>query len=135
MGRAVLVHRVSPSPTSELEELNTAFRALSDPSPLYMALFLHDIDKPDPSHPITGAEKAERIAPEFGFNSQQTDDICFLIREHLTMIDLARYHHWDESTLAEFCKKVNSLERFNRAVSANLLRFQGKRFTEFQPCR
>ena len=102
---------VSPAPTSELEELNTAFRALSDPSPLYMALFLHDIDKPDPSHPITGAEKAERIAPEFGFNSQQTDEICFLIREHLTMIDLARYHHWDESTLAEFCKKVNSLER------------------------
>ena len=54
---------VSPSPTSELEELNTAFRSLSDSSPLYMALFLHDIDKPDPSHPMTGAEKAERIAP------------------------------------------------------------------------
>lgn len=102
---------VSPSPTSELEELNTAFRSLSDSSPLYMALFLHDIDKPDPTHPTTGAEKAERIAPEFGFNGQQTDDICFLIREHLTMIDLARYHHWDESVIVEFCKKVNSLER------------------------
>jgi len=102
---------ISPSPTSELEDLNTAFRSLSDPAPLYMALFLHDIDKPDPTHPATGAEKAERIAPEFGFNSQQTDDICFLIREHLTMIDLARYHHWDESTISEFCKKVNSLER------------------------
>ena len=102
---------VSPSPTSELEDLNTVFRSLSDSSPLYMALFLHDIDKPDPTHPVTGAEKAERIAPEFGFNVQQTDDICFLIREHLTMIDLARYHHWDESVIAEFCKKVNSLER------------------------
>ena len=102
---------VSPSATSELEELNTVFRSLSDSSPLYMALFLHDIDKPDPTHPATGAEKAERIAPEFGFNAQQTDDICFLIREHLTMIDLARYHHWDESVIAEFCKKVNSLER------------------------
>ena len=102
---------VSPSPTSELEDLNTAFRSLSDPAPLYMALFLHDIDKPDPKHPVTGAEKAQRIAPEFGFNSQQTDDICFLIREHLAMIDLARYHHWDESTISEFCSKVNSLER------------------------
>ena len=101
----------APSPASELEDLNTAFRSLSDPTPLYMALFLHDIDKPDPTHPMTGAEKAQRIAPEFGFNPQQTDDICFLIREHLTMIDLARYHHWDESTIAEFCKKVNSLER------------------------
>ena len=102
---------ISPSPASELEDLNTAFRSLSDAAPLYMALFLHDIDKPDPTHPATGAEKAERIAPEFGFNSQQTDDICFLIREHLTMIELARYHHWDESTISEFCKKVNSLER------------------------
>ena len=102
---------MAPSPTSELEELNTAFRALSDSAPLYMALFLHDIDKPDPTHPATGAEKAKRIAPEFGFNAQQTDDICFLIREHLTMIELARYHHWDESTISEFCKKVNSLER------------------------
>ena len=104
---------VASSPTSELENLNTVFRSLSDPTPLYMALFLHDIDKPDPAHPMTGAEKAERIAPKFGFNSQQTDDICFLIREHLTMIDLARYHHWDESTISEFCKKVNSLERLS----------------------
>ena len=102
---------MSPSPASELEDLNAAFRSLSDPTPLYMALFLHDIDKPDPTHPATGAEKAKRIAPEFGFNAQQTDDICFLIREHLEMIDLARYHHWDERTISEFCKKVNSLER------------------------
>ena len=111
LGGAGFGSPISPSPTSELEGLNTAFRSLSDPTPLYMALFLHDIDKPDPKHPATGAEKAERIAPEFGFNSQQTDDICFLIREHLAMIDLARYHHWDENTVSEFCRKVNSLER------------------------
>ena len=111
LGGADFGSPISPSPTSELEGLNTAFRSLSDPTPLYMALFLHDIDKPDPKHPATGAEKAERIAPEFGFNSQQTDDICFLIGEHLTMIDLARYHHWDENTVSEFCRKVNSLER------------------------
>ena len=110
-GTARLGSPMSHSSGSELEELNAAFRSLSDASPLYMALFLHDIDKPDPSHPDTGAEKAKRIAPEFGFNSQQTDEICFLIREHLTMIALARYHQWDESTIAEFCKKVHSLEQ------------------------
>ena len=99
---------IAPSPTSELEDLNAAFRSLSDSTPLYMALFLHDIDKPDPTHPVTGAEKAERIAPQFGFNSQQTDDICFLIREHLAMIDLARYHHWDEARFLNSVR-VNSL--------------------------
>lgn len=101
------------STTSELEELNTVLRTLSDPAVLYMALFLHDIDKPDPTHPETGAEKAKRIAPEFGYNSQQTEEISFLIREHLTMITLARYHHWDESTITEFCSKVNTLERLS----------------------
>ena len=103
--------QLAPSANSELEELNTVFRSLADPTPLYMALFLHDIDKPDPTHPQTGAEKAKRIAPEFGFNPQQTEEICFLIREHLTMIALARYHQWDESTISEFCEKVNSLDR------------------------
>lgn len=103
--------QMSPSANSELEELNTAFRSLSDTASLYMALFLHDIDKPDPSHPETGADKAKRIAPEFGFNSQQTEEICFLIREHLTMISLARYHQWDEPTITDFCEKVNSIER------------------------
>lgn len=101
----------TPSVNSELEELNTAFRSLSDPAILYMALFLHDIDKPDPTHPQTGAEKAKRIAPEFGFNSQQTDEICFLIEEHLAMIALARYHQWDENTISEFCEKVNTIDR------------------------
>ncbi|MDE0085154.1 MAG: HD domain-containing protein [Candidatus Poribacteria bacterium] len=110
-GGARLGQSTTPSPNSELEELNTAFRSLSDPASLYMALFLHDIDKPDPTHPETGAEKAKRIAPEFGFNPQQTDEISFLIREHLTMITLARYHQWDEGTISEFCEKVNSLER------------------------
>ncbi len=102
----------SPANT-ELEELNTVFKSLSDAGLLYMALFLHDIDKPDPRHPETGAEKAKRIAPEFGFNAQQTDEICFLIREHLAMISLARYHQWEESTIAEFCQKVNTLERLS----------------------
>ncbi len=101
----------TPSVNSELEELNTAYRSLLDPTILYMALFLHDIDKPDPTHPQTGAEKAKRIAPEFGFNSQQTDEICFLIKEHLSMIALARYHQWDENTISEFCEEVNTIDR------------------------
>ncbi len=102
---------LSSSPASELEELNGAFRSLSDASLLYMALFLHDIDKPDSRHPETGAEKARRISPAFGFTAQQTEEICFLIREHLTMIVLARYHQWDERMISAFCDKVNSLER------------------------
>ena len=109
-GGARLGQPMTSSANSEMEELNTAFRSLADPTPLYMALFLHDIDKPDPAHPQTGAEKAKRIAPEFGFNPQQTEDICFLIREHLAMITLARYHQWDEGTISEFCEEVNSLE-------------------------
>ncbi len=110
-GGARIAQPTTSSVNSELEELNTAYRSLLDPTILYMALFLHDIDKPDPTHPQTGAEKAKRIAPEFGFNSQQTDEICFLIKEHLSMIALARYHQWDENTISEFCEEVNTIDR------------------------
>ena len=76
-----------------------------------MALLLHDIDKPHSNHPQTGADKARRIAREFGFDEDQVDQISFLIREHLTMINLARYHQWDEDPIATFQQKVRSLDR------------------------
>ncbi len=96
---------------TELEELNAIYQQISDPSVLYMALLLHDIDKPSPEHPYTGADKARRIAMEFGFNEIQREAICFLVREHKAMIELARYYQWDEDSIPEFQQKVKSLDR------------------------
>jgi [protein-PII] uridylyltransferase len=96
---------------AELVALNAIYQQLSDPSVIYMALLLHDIDKPSPDHSRTGAEKARRIAKEFGFSDAQVSEICFLIGEHLTMITLTRYHQWDEEKIVAFHQKVRSLKR------------------------
>ena len=96
---------------SEEEELNAIYQQISDANVLYMALLLHDIDKPASDHPKTGAEKARRIAKGFGFDDRQVDEISFLIREHLSMIGLARYHQWNEETIATFQRRVKSLDR------------------------
>ena len=50
------------------------------------------------------------------------------------MIDLARYHHWDESTISEFCKKVNSLERLTALYLLTYCDSKSERFTELQSC-
>jgi [protein-PII] uridylyltransferase len=101
----------NPTYASETEELNAVYQQLSEVNPLYMALLLHDIDKPDSNHPQTGAERAAQIAGEFGFGRAQVDEICFLIREHLTMIGLARYHRLDEKLITTFQRKLRSLDR------------------------
>ena len=102
---------IQTSDASEVEVLNSVYQQISSVNDLYMALLLHDIDKPAPTHPHTGAEKANRIARKFGFDEAQTDEICFLIREHLSMINLARYHQLSDETITRFQKRVKSLDR------------------------
>jgi [protein-PII] uridylyltransferase len=102
---------IQTSDASEAEVLNSIYQQLSSVNDLYMALLLHDIDKPAPTHPHTGAEKANKIAREFGFDQAQTDEVCFLIREHLSMINLARYHQLSDETITRFQKRVKSLDR------------------------
>ena len=102
---------IQTSDPSEAEVLNSIYQQLSSVNDLYMALLLHDIDKPAPTHPHTGAERANRIAREFGFDEAQTDEVCFLVREHLSMINLARYHQLSDETITRFQKRVKSLDR------------------------
>jgi len=55
-----------------------------------MATLLHDLDKPDPEHPLTATEKARRIPREYGFDEAQLDEMCFLIRPYLSINRLTR---------------------------------------------
>ena len=81
LGGAGFGSPISPTPTSELEDLNTAFRSLSDAAPLFMALFLHDIDnqiqtirrpvqkKQSASHPNLGSMHNRRMIFAFSFEN------------------------------------------------------------------
>ncbi len=82
---------------------------------LYVAAFLHDIGKGRPEdHSIIGAELAADICPRFGLSDVETDTVCWLIREHLTMSDTAlRRDFSDPKTIRDFADVVQTQERLN----------------------
>ena len=101
---------LKPAPTV-FTHLNEIYRQISDPGVLYFALLMHDFDKPGEEHAQTGADKIPAISQPLGFNPRQIEDITFLIREHLTMINIARYHQLNEIIVGEFSQIVSTLER------------------------
>ncbi len=101
---------LKPAPTV-FAHLNDIYRQISGPSVLYFALLMHDFDKPGEEHAQTGADKIPAISQPLGFNPRQIEDITFLIREHLTMINIARYHQLNEIIIGEFSQIVSTLER------------------------
>jgi [protein-PII] uridylyltransferase len=101
-------------PLSEIKPLHEIYLQIADPSTLYFALLMHDFDKPGKNHAITGAQKIEKIAATLGFNPVQIEEIVFLVKEHLTMINFARYHQLNDAIVEQFKKSVGSLDRLNK---------------------
>ena len=106
--------RTEGSSESEIKSLHDIYLQISDPSTLYFALLMHDFDKPGKNHAITGAQKIEKIAASLGFNPVQIEEIAFLIKEHLTMINIARYHQLNDVIIEQFKDSVGSLDRLNK---------------------
>jgi len=82
---------------------------------LYVAALLHDIGKGRAEdHSILGAKMAADICPRLGLTSSETDTVCWLIREHLTMSDTAmRRDLSDAKTIRDFASVVQTPERLN----------------------
>ncbi|HIE30123.1 TPA: HD domain-containing protein [Candidatus Poribacteria bacterium] len=99
---------------SEIKLLHDIYLQIADPSALYFALLMHDFDKPGKDHAITGARKIREIASSLGFNIVQIEEIEFLLKEHLTMINIARYHPLNDAIIEQFQKSVGSVDRLNK---------------------
>ncbi|MGI9424275.1 MAG: [protein-PII] uridylyltransferase, partial [Hyphomicrobiaceae bacterium] len=80
---------------------------------LYVAALLHDIGKGRPEdHSIVGAEIARDLCPRFGLSKAETDTVAWLIREHLTMSDVAQRRDLsDPKTIRDFADVVQTPER------------------------
>jgi len=80
---------------------------------LYMALFLHDIAKGrKEDHSIAGERVARQLCPRFGFSKEETDMVAWLIREHLTMSNMAQSRDLaDRKTIHDFAEVVQEVER------------------------
>ncbi|MEM7676635.1 MAG: HD domain-containing protein, partial [Myxococcota bacterium] len=90
------------------------------PTVVYMAALLHDIGKGWPSgdHSERGARVAKVVGERFEqaqlprWTKQETDDLIWLVRHHLTMSDIAQRRDVSDSDLvAKFADEVDTIER------------------------
>ena len=99
-----------------LEFLADVKASLSNDSLLYLAVLLHDAGKIDSSKPHSevGARLAQQVCERWGLNARDTEQVVWLIREHLTMARFIRIRDIHNSaTIAEFAAIVRDVERLN----------------------
>lgn len=99
---------------SDRELWHTLLEQIPRPEVLYMALLLHDLGKIDPNRPHAeaGAELADEILRQLGWDDAARADVVFLVRHHLLMAQTARQRdlHLPE-TIREFTRIVDDIER------------------------
>lgn len=92
------------------------YNSIKDKEILNLALLLHDIAKPiDISgHEIIGAEMASSVMIRLGYDDEEIDKVCFLVKNHLIMEQVAfRRNLNDAETLNNFTSRFNSLEELD----------------------
>ncbi len=80
---------------------------------VFLALLLHDIGKGrGHEHHERGALLTAQVCQRLGLDSEETDLVVFLVRNHLLMSQVAqRSDLQDEVTIGEFARKVGSIDR------------------------
>ncbi|WP_026789939.1 [protein-PII] uridylyltransferase [Pleomorphomonas oryzae] len=89
------------------------FPAIANRNVLYLALFLHDVAKGRvEDHSIAGAKIARRLGPRFGFSPAETDQLAWLVENHLVMSIIAQSRDLsDRQTIRDFAAVVQTVER------------------------
>lgn len=89
------------------------FPSVANRNVLYLALFLHDIAKGRvEDHSIAGAKIARRLGPRFGFSPAETDQLAWLVENHLVMSIIAQSRDLsDRQTIRDFAAVVQTVER------------------------
>ena len=107
--------RVSEGP-EELSDLRRIMADLTHPEQVYLAALLHDTGKSveDRPHSVVGEELADAVCLRLGWNSHASDNVKFLVREHLTMAETSRLRDLNlEETIKDFVAIVNDPDRLN----------------------
>ena len=97
----------------EMPNVTKAMKDVHSRRALYVALFLHDIAKGrGGEHSKLGAELALRLCPRLGLDTEETETVSWLVREHLTMSDIAFKRDFEDTkTIKDFVNIVRSVER------------------------
>lgn len=96
--------------------LGKLYNSITDKEILNLALLLHDIAKPITisGHEIIGAEMTSSIMIRLGYEEEEINKVCYLVKNHLLMEQVAfRRNLNDPETLNNFTAKFNSLEELD----------------------
>lgn len=96
--------------------LAVLFKQIKDKDLLYLAMLFHDIAKPISisGHELLGVEIATSVMERLGYNEQEIDIVCFLVKNHLHMEQVAfRRNINDPQTLNNFAKVVDSFQKID----------------------
>ena len=85
---------------------------IPDPEPLLVAGLFHDVGKIGKEHAVRGVEIARRILKRFQYPAEATEEVLFLIRHHLLLVETAtRRDLGDEKSVVHCARLVGSPER------------------------
>ncbi len=96
--------------------LGKLYNSITDKEILNLALLLHDIAKPITisGHEIIGAEMTSSIMIRLGYEEEEINKVCYLVKNHLLMEQVAfRRNLNDPETLNNFTAKFNSIEELD----------------------
>jgi [protein-PII] uridylyltransferase len=88
------------------------FSDLSHPESLFLAALFHDIGKVGKDHAQKGVDITENILKRFQYEKTRGEDILFLIRHHLLLVETAtRRDLNDEKTVIQCARTIEDIER------------------------
>jgi len=93
--------------------LTSLIRELENPGILFLTALLHDIGKgKEGDHSLVGAKLVEQIGTRMGLASKDKEPMVFLVRRHLSMIEIAfRRNLHDEQVILHFAHEVKNLNQ------------------------
>ncbi len=88
---------------------------IEDAVALYLGMLLHDVGKGrGGGHSERGARMAPRACARLGLDERATEDVVFLVAEHLEMSQISQHRDLTEASLvAAFAERVGSVHRLN----------------------
>ena len=98
-----------------LERYRNVYIEISDPAVLHLGLLLHDIGKGlGGGHTEKGIKIADKVCARLQLEPKATEDVKFLIREHLKMSHISQRRDLaDDKVIQDFATQMGTLDRLN----------------------
>ncbi|MBW2096877.1 MAG: [protein-PII] uridylyltransferase [Deltaproteobacteria bacterium] len=92
--------------------LPSIYAELSNPEPLLLAALFHDIGKTGKNHAKRGALITKKILGRFSYPEDMTEDVLFLVRQHLLLSETAtRRDLNDEKAIVQCARTITTIDR------------------------